>query len=97
MFAAQAKRTRSRSRGVAQPMSDEVDTETRSLPAHIEGTVETIAKLHADHDRKAGTLQRMVERLTAWIGRPRFIAGMNVVVVVWIAVNLFAPFIGMKA
>ena len=42
--------------------------ETPILPAHIEDTVQAIARLHADHRREAGVLQRLVERLTAWIG-----------------------------
>ena len=52
--------------------------ETPILPAHIEDTIQAIARLHAEHRQEAGTLQRLVERLTAWIGRPQFIAGMTV-------------------
>ena len=39
--------------------------ETPILPAHIEDTVQAIAKLHADHHLEAGKLQRFVERLRA--------------------------------
>ena len=62
--------------------------ETPILPAHIEDTIQAIAKLHADHRQEAGTLQRLVERLTAWIGRPRFIAALTVVIMLWITGNL---------
>ncbi len=65
-------------------------TETAILPAHIEDTVQAIAKLHADHRKDAGTLQLLVERLTAWIGRPQFIAAMTIGVTVWIGGNLLA-------
>ncbi len=51
--------------------------DTPILPAHIEDTVQAIAKLHADHHSSAGTLQHLVERLTAWIGRPAFLALMS--------------------
>lgn len=78
-------------------MSDDINADTPILPAHIEGTVEAIAKLHADHHRQAGKLQRLVERLTSSIGRPRFIAGMTIVIVAWIAGNLLLPLAGLKA
>ncbi len=64
--------------------------ETPILPAHIEETIQAIAKLHSDHRQEAGALQRMVERLTAWIGRPPFIAAMTAVIIVWISGNLVA-------
>lgn len=64
--------------------------ETPILPAHIEDTVQAIAKLHADHQQEAGALQRLVERLTAEIGRPRFLALLTVAVVLWVAGNLLA-------
>ena len=62
--------------------------ETPILPAHIEDTIQAIAKLHADHRQEAGTLQRFIERLTAWIGRPRFIAALTVVIMLWVAGNV---------
>ena len=62
--------------------------ETPILPAHIEDTIQAIAKLHADHRQEAGTLQRLVERLTAWIGRPSFIGGLTAVIMLWIGGNV---------
>jgi uncharacterized membrane protein len=70
--------------------------ETPILPAHIEDTIRAIAKLHADHREEAGTLQRVVERLTAWIGRPRFIAAMTTIIALWIGSNLIALSSGSK-
>lgn len=64
--------------------------ETPILPAHIEETLQAIAKLHSDHRQEAGALQRMVERLTAWIGRPQFVAAMTAAIVVWVGGNLVA-------
>jgi uncharacterized membrane protein len=81
----------------ASPMElDEMAAETPILPAHIEETIRAIAKLHADHHQEAGTLQRIVERLTAWIGRPRFIAALTAVVVLWITSNLLVGFFGSR-
>lgn len=69
---------------------------TPILPAHIEQTVAAIAKLHDDHHQQTGRLQRLVERLTAWIGRPAFIGAMTVVVALWIAGNLAVSLTGGK-
>ena len=68
--------------------------ETPILPAHIETTVQSIARLHSDHQREAGTLQRMVESMTAWIGRPAIVAGLTVLIAAWIAGNLAAQHMG---
>jgi len=64
--------------------------ETPILPAHIQDTVEAIAKLHAEHQQSAGRLQRVVERLTGWIGRPQFIALLTGAILLWVAGNLLA-------
>ncbi len=48
--------------------------DTPILSAHIEDTLQAIAKLHADHRQRAGRLHRVVEWLTALISRPRFVA-----------------------
>jgi uncharacterized membrane protein len=66
------------------------------LPAHIEDTIAATAKVHADHHLETETLQRVVDKLTAWIGRPRFIAGLTVVVALWIVGNLLTTLTGMK-
>jgi uncharacterized membrane protein len=73
-----------------------MSAETSILPPHIEETIRAIAKLQADHHEEAGTLQRVVERLTAWIGRPRFIAALTGVVVLWLAGNSLALWSGHK-
>ena len=43
------------------------------LPAHIEETIQSIARLHAQHHQNATSFQRVVDRITAFVGRPRFI------------------------
>ena len=68
--------------------------ETPILPAHIEQTIQAIAKLHADHHAQSGPLQRLVERLTAWVGRPGFIVILTAVVMAWIGGNLAAGWSG---
>ena len=61
--------------------------ETPILPAHIEDTVQAIAKLHADHHLESGPLQRAVERVTRWFGRPRFIASVSLIIAAWVGLN----------
>ncbi len=68
--------------------------DTPILPAHIEDTLQAIAKLHAEHRLSAGRLQRLVERLTDWIGRPLFIAALSVTVSVWVGGNLASESLG---
>lgn len=58
------------------------------VPAHIEDTVEAVARFHSAHEADAGPLQRLVERVTRRAGSPGFIALLTVLVVSWIVLNL---------
>lgn len=60
---------------------------SRILPAHIEDTVQAIAKLHAEHYRQVTPLQRTIEQMTARAGRPRFVAIVTVLMLGWVALN----------
>ena len=71
--------------------------DTPILPAHIQDTVEAIARLHAEHQQAAGRLQHLVERLTGWIGRPQFIALLTAAIALWIGSNLLAGWYGANA
>ena len=71
--------------------------DTPILPAHIQDTVEAIARLHAEHQQSAGRLQHLVERLTGWIGRPQFIALLTAAIALWIGSNLLAGWYGANA
>ena len=79
------------------PATTGLGESTPILPAHIEDTVAAIAKVHADHHLQTGKLQRLVERVTRWIGRPNFIAGLTTIIVLWIGGNILAPAAGLKA
>ncbi len=67
---------------------------TPILPTHIEETIRSIARLHAEHHRNATRLQRIVDRLTAFVGRPRFIGILTLTVIVWVGGNLAALLLG---
>lgn len=58
------------------------------LPAHIEETVEAIARLHADHHERATPFQRFTEDLTARVGQSTTIAWLTVAVIAWAVINL---------
>jgi uncharacterized membrane protein len=70
------------------------DDTTPILPAHIEDTVRAIAQLHAEHYNQATPLQRAVDRITASVGRPRFIAWLTMIVLAWVLLNLGAMALG---
>nr|WP_321986425.1 DUF1003 domain-containing protein [uncultured Lichenicoccus sp.] len=69
---------------------------TRILPVHIEETIRSIAELHAEHHRGATPIQRIVERLTAFVGRPRFIGLLTIGATIWIGLNALAPRAGVR-
>ena len=67
------------------------------LPAHIEDTIRSIAELHAAHHRGATALERSAERMTRFLGRPRFIGLLTVLVGGWIVANLLVQRLGYRA
>jgi uncharacterized membrane protein len=68
--------------------SDSSDGDQESLPAHIEETVQAIARLHAAHKEGASPLQRLVNGVTRRAGRPAFVAFLTALVASWVALNL---------
>jgi uncharacterized membrane protein len=58
------------------------------VPAHVEDTVEAVARFHAKHEADATPLQRLIERVTRRAGRPAFLALLTALVVGWVALNL---------
>jgi uncharacterized membrane protein len=61
---------------------------------HIEETIRSVARLHAEHHDKATPHQRAVDRITALLGRPRFIGVLTVIAAGWITLNLLAAALG---
>ena len=66
------------------------------LPAHIEETLQSIARLHAEHYDNATPVQRAVDRMTARLGRPWFLGALTFVVAGWISFNLIAAALGYR-
>jgi len=63
---------------------------------HIEETIRSVARLHAEHHENATPLQRAVDRITALLGRPRFIGVLTVIAASWISLNLLAAALGYR-
>jgi len=59
------------------------------LPQHVEETVRSIVDFKVEHARSATSSQRLIERVTAALGRPQFTAFIAVFVACWILVNAF--------
>ncbi|GAC1572491.1 MAG: DUF1003 domain-containing protein [Sphingomicrobium sp.] len=59
---------------------------TPILPAHMSETISAIAKLHADHEREATPTQRLIEKTTEWLGKPRFLGEFTIFVVGWVGI-----------
>ncbi len=72
------------------------ESNTTILPAHIEETIRAIARLQSQHEREATPIERMIERLTAAIGRPRFLAILFLAVAAWALANLAARRFGLQ-
>lgn len=60
---------------------------TPILPAHLTDTIGAIAKLHADHERAAGPMQRLVEKTTDTFGRTRFLVVLTMFLVIWVGAS----------
>ena len=61
---------------------------TPTLPPRVEETVSAIAAFHLDHDRRATALERMIDRLTAVLGRPLFLGLLTAAAALWLVLDL---------
>jgi uncharacterized membrane protein len=66
------------------------------LPAHIEATIHLIARIRSEHQQKASPLQRAIERMIVFVGRPRFVGLLAAFVASWIGLNLLASALGYR-
>ena len=74
----------------------DLDAAPSILPIHIEETIQSIARLHAEHHASATQHQRVVDRITSLLGRPVFIAVLTAVVVGWVSMNSLAVALGYR-
>jgi uncharacterized membrane protein len=71
--------------------------EPQNFAAHIDETISSIAQLRSEHLENATPVQRGVDRVAKFLGRPRFIASISLVVTGWIALNLISAGFGFRA
>lgn len=60
---------------------------TRAIAQHVVHTAETVAGLHARSEQSVTRHQRVIERVTATIGRPGAVYAALVAILVWVIVN----------
>ena len=80
-----------------QGRDDQESVATRILPAHIEETVEAIARVHAEHHQQTRPLQRLLARLTLAASHPLFVCILLAGVAAWVVINLVLPGFGLRA
>jgi uncharacterized membrane protein len=73
------------------------DSPETDFPDHVDKAVRSVTQLHSDHHGRTTSTQRAVNRVAAFMGRPWFIAVVGFIVVAWIAANLIAATLGVKA
>jgi uncharacterized membrane protein len=67
-------------------------SEVPPVPPHVEESVAAIAKLHAEHYRRAGAFQRLVSAATAIVARPRTLALITFMIASWVLLNVVLSF-----
>ena len=65
-------------------------------PAHIEETIRSITRLHAEHHESATPLERAVDRITGLLGCPGFIGALTIIVLGWMSLNLLIAGLGYR-
>jgi len=68
-----------------------------NVPDPIDEAVRSVTQLHSDHHGSATAPQRAVNRVTAFMAQPLFLALVGLGVVGWIVANLIASALGLKA
>ena len=72
-------------------MRKDLDAE---LPSHVEQTVQTIAALHGQHQRRTSRAQRFVQAATRIVGSPIFAGTFTVLLTIWVVTNVYQLFVG---
>jgi uncharacterized membrane protein len=73
------------------------DSPESSFPDHVDKAVRSVSQLHSAHHERTTPPQRVVNRIAAVLGRPRFIVIAIISVAVWIGGNLIAGRLGYQA
>jgi uncharacterized membrane protein len=68
-----------------------------NLAPHVEATVRSIARLHADHHKRSSRVQKIIDRLSLLVSRPSFAGLVGLWILFWIGANLLAVDAGRSA
>ena len=74
----------------------ETEAAPSTLPIHIEETIEAIERLHAEHRAEAAPHQRVVDGITSFLDRPRFLAVLTILILGWLGLNGLAAFFDIR-
>src|SRR4051794_9048306 len=74
----------------------EAKSAPNGLSPHIEESVGSIARLHADHHQSATPRERAIERMTTRLGRANSIVILTLAAAGWVAANLLAEAFGYR-
>jgi uncharacterized membrane protein len=74
----------------------ETEAAPSTLPIHIEETIEAIERLHEEHRADATPHQRVVDGITSFLDRPRFLAVLTILILGWLGLNGLAAFLGLR-
>jgi uncharacterized membrane protein len=59
------------------------------LPPHVEETVRAVEQLHVTHHESASSLDRLLERIRAFISHPSLVGATVIFIAAWIGINLY--------
>src|SRR5579863_1071815 len=88
----------SRTRGarVIGSSSPDLEGATSIPPVHIEETIQSIARLHAEHHANSTSHQRIVGNVTALLGRPTFLLALTALIAGWVTLNCLGGLLGFR-
>lgn len=66
------------------------------VPEHVDKAVRSVVQLHSNHHGQTTRPQRTVNRITALMARPWFIALVGFAVILWITANLITSRLGLQ-
>ena len=72
------------------------ESEPPILPPHVEETIRSGARLHAEHHYNATRLERAADRMTRLLGRPGFLGVVTVAAAGWVGLNLLVSALGYR-
>jgi uncharacterized membrane protein len=68
-----------------------------AVPRHVGHKIQTVAELFAKAEKRVGRHQIAIERMTDAVGRPTTAYALACFIAAWIALNGFAPWLGIRA